>query len=388
MTGALAGICVVDLTRVLAGPTCTQILGDLGAEVIKIERPVTGDETRFWGPPFLQDTAGNDTTESAYYLCANRNKKSVTLDIGNEGDLGRLFALLETADILVENFKPGSLEKHGLAYGQLKARFPKLVYCSITGYGHTGPYAAEPGYDFIAQGLCGLMSVTGAKDGEPAKAGVAVVDYTTGLYAATGILAALHARNVSGEGQHIDLALLDCGLAMMSNIASYALVSGREPARVGNAHTTIVPYNAFRASDGWIILAVGNDMQFRRFATFAGHPEWADDPRFAKNTARVTHRAVLTPLMEAAIALHPRQYWLDGMTEHDVPCGPVNTMGEALAHPQTAARDMVVEMEHAATGAPVRLVGSPLKMSGTPVTYREAPPTLGQHDAPIKETLP
>ncbi len=387
MTGALAGIKVIDLTRVLAGPTCTQILGDLGADIIKIERPGTGDETRFWGPPFLQGKDGGDTSESAYYLCANRNKKSVTLDINDEADLARLFILLEDADILVENFKPGSLQKHGLSYAQIKDRFPRLICCSITGYGQTGPYASEPGYDFIVQGLCGLMSVTGEKNGAPVKAGVAVVDYTAGLYAATGILAALHARNTSGKGQHIDLALLDCGLAMMSNLASYTLVSGRNPPRVGNAHTTIVPYNAFEAGDGWIILAIGNDAQFRRFAAFAGHPEWADDTRFSSNAARVRNRDALMPLMEGAIALHPRRHWLEGMIEADIPCGPVNTMDEALGHRQVAARDMVVEMPHPLGGGPVRLVASPLKLSQNPVAYHAAPPFLGQHDAEIKKDL-
>lgn len=372
--GPLAGLKVVDLTRVLAGPICTQILGDLGADVVKIERTGAGDDTRSWGPPFLQDRQGQDTAESAYYLCANRNKTGIALDLSDDADRARLHALLENADVLIENFRVGSLEKLGLGYADLKDRYPRLIYCSITGFGRDGPLASEPGYDFMIQGLSGFMSVTGSTGGPPAKAGVAIVDYVTGLNAAIAIQAALHARTQSGRGQFIDLALYDSALAMMTNIAQYTLTSGHNPPRVGNAHTTIVPYNAFEAADGWVILAVGNDTQFARFCAFAGHPEWAADARFATNRARVENREILTSLIAACIKTHPREYWIAGLLDVDVPCGPIHTMLEALQHEQTRARGMVIEMEHPLTDAPVKLVGSPYKFSETKVAYRLAPP--------------
>lgn len=388
MTAVLENIRVIDLSRVLAGPVATQILGDLGADVIKIERPGLGDDTRSWGPPFLKDAKGNDTSESAYYLSANRNKRSVALDLSRDEDRQKLHALLKNADVLIENFKVGSLEKLGFSYAQIKDLYPKLVYCSITGFGQTGPWASEPGYDFMIQGLCGFMSVTGAADGQPSKAGVAVVDYVTGLNAVIGVLAALRARETTGRGQHVDLALFDSGLAMMTNIAQYALTSGTNPPRVGNAHTTIVPYNAFEASDGWIILAVGNDHQFGKFCAFAGHPEWAADPRFAQNDDRVVNRDVLTPILAAVIREKPRNHWISGLVAQGVPCGPVNSMLDALKEDQVQARRMVIEMPHPLSPDPVRLVGSPLKLSATPVTYRFSPPIAGQHEKEVFDDAP
>ncbi len=387
-TGPLRKLRIIDLSRVLAGPVCTQMLGDLGAEVIKVERPGEkgqggGDDTRFWGPPFLKDDKGNDTTESAYYLSANRNKQSIALDLSEDADRKKLHDLLKDADILVENFKVGSLEKLGLSYEQLKPIYPRLIYCSITGFGQTGPLADEPGYDFMIQGLSGFMSVTGAADGPPAKAGVAIIDYVTGLNATIGILAALRARDATGTGQRIDLALFDSALAMMTNIAQYTLTSGHNPPRVGNAHTTIVPYNAFEAADGWIILAIGNDHQFEKFCAFAGEPGWARDPRFATNSSRVLHRDALMPVLTAIIARHPVAHWADGLPHAGVPCGPVNTMRDALAMEQTAARRMVVDMPHPLTSKPVQLVGNPVKLSATPVNYRLAPPTAAQHQKDV-----
>lgn len=381
--GPLHGIRIVDLSRVLAGPVCTQTLGDLGADVIKIEHPGRGDDTRGWGPPFLKDRDGNETTESAYYLSANRNKKSVTIDLGDEAQREQLHHLLQTADVLIENFKTGGLDKYGLSYAQLKNRYPKLVYCSITGFGHTGPMADEPGYDFIVQGLSGFMSLTGAIDRGPSKASVAIVDYITGQNAAIGILAALRARDTTGKGQHLDIALLDSALAMMTNIAQYALTSGQNPPRVGNAHTTIVPYNAFEASDGWIIVAVGNDTQFEKLCRFAGKPEWAADKRFETNAERVKHRDVLTSMLADLIRQKSRGHWISGLMAHGVPCGPVNSMLDALRMDQVKARQMVIDMDHPLSAEPIHLVGSPLKLSATPVTYRLSPPLAGQHNEEI-----
>lgn len=380
-TGPLKNLTVIDLSRVLAGPVCTQILGDLGADVIKIERPGTGDDTREWGPPFLKNASGGDTSESAYYLAANRNKRSIALDLANDKDREKLHALLQDADVLIENFKVGSLEKLGFSYKQLANLYPKLIYCSITGFGQTGPMASEPGYDFMIQGLSGFMSVTGAET--PAKAGVAIVDYVTGLNAAIAIMAALRARDASGRGQMIDVALFDSSLAMMTNIAQYALTSGQNPPRVGNAHTTIVPYNAFEASDGWIILAVGNDQQFQKFCAFAGQNEWAKDKRFLKNDDRVIHRADLTPLIADVIRAKPRKHWIEGLMAIGVPCGAVNSMLDALGLDQVQARRMVIEMQHPLSPEPIKLVGSPLKFSATPVNYRYAPPTNAQHQTEI-----
>lgn len=374
-TGPLKGLRVVDLSRVLAGPVCTQILGDLGADVIKVEKPGIGDDTRTWGPPFLEDTH-----ESAYYLSANRNKRSVAIDIAAEPE--KLHQLLENADVFIENFRSGHLAEKGFGYEQLKTKYPKLIYCSITGFGQNGPMKDKPGYDFLIQGLSGFMANTGPIDGAPSKAGVAIVDYVTGLNAAIAIQAALLSRTKSGKGQHIDLALLDSALAMMTNIGQYALTSGKNPPRVGNAHTTIVPYNAFEASDGWIILTVGNDGQFQKFCHFAG-AAWDKDPRFARNEDRVINRDALTPLIADVIRQKPQNYWISGLIATGIPCGPVNSMLDALKLDQVQAREMVIDMAHPASAKPIQLIGSPFKFSDTKVNYRYAPPMCGQNNKDI-----
>jgi crotonobetainyl-CoA:carnitine CoA-transferase CaiB-like acyl-CoA transferase len=317
--GALDGVRVLDLSRVLAGPWCTQVLADLGAEVIKVEKPGEGDDTRKWGPPFLKDADGNDTTESAYYLSANRNKRSVAVDIARPEGQAVVRRLLGSCQVLVENFKVGGLARYGLSWGDLRADFPALVYCSITGFGQSGPYAGRAGYDYLAQGMGGMMSLTGAPDGEPMKIPVANADLVAGMYAAVAILAVLRHAERTGRGQQIDVALLDCQVAWMSYAAENCLVSGRAPARLGNQHPSIVPYQVFAAADGHLILAVGNDGQFARFCAFAGRPDWVADPRFSTNAARVRHREALVPLLAELIAQHPRAYWLDGLEAAGVP---------------------------------------------------------------------
>lgn len=387
MTKALEGIRVLDLSRVLAGPFCTQMLGDLGAEIIKIEKPCAGDDTRYWGPPFLNDKKGNETTESAYYLSVNRNKKSVAIDIKTKEGQALIHKLLESSDVLIENFKVGGLEHYGLSYAQVKDKYPKLVYCSITGFGQDGPMASEPGYDLMAQAMAGLMSVTGEANGMPMKVGVALSDVITGLNAAIGILAALNSRMKTGKGQMIDLSLIDSTLASLTNLAQYYLTSGKPAKRFGNAHSTIVPYEAFATKDGHIVVAVGNNEQFRRFATLVAHAEWADDKRFAKNSDRVKNRDILVPLITAALKAKPSSHWIDLMREHDVPGGPVNRMDEVFAMDQVQHRNMKVPMKHAATGQDISLVGSPLKMSQTPVSYELSPPVLGQDTQEVLEKL-
>lgn len=387
MKKSLADIRVLDLSRVLAGPFCTQILGDLGAEILKIEKPGSGDDTRSWGPPFLKDKNGEDSTESAYYLSTNRNKKSLAIDIKTKQGQEILHKLLEHTDILIENFKTGGLEKYGLGYTQLRKKHPRLVYCSITGFGQTGPLAAEPGYDFIAQGMAGLMAITGEPDGAPMKAGVALSDIITGLNAAIGILAALHNRQETGEGQHVDVALLDCTLAALTNLAQYYLTSGQVAPRFGNAHSTIVPYQTFAAKDGHIIIAVGNDEQFKRLCTVLGQPAWAKDQRFEHNSARVFNRDALVPLLEAAIATRPLQYWLEAFMKADVPAGPVNSIDKVFAMDQIQARQMQIAMKHPLAPTPISLIGSPLKLSETPASYDNPPPFLGQHTQEILEKL-
>ncbi|MBF0373367.1 MAG: CoA transferase [Alphaproteobacteria bacterium] len=372
--GALDGLRVLDLSRILAGPSCTQILGDLGADVIKIERPGAGDDTRKWGPPYLADSG-----ESAYYLSANRNKRSVTVDIARPEGQALLRRLLAGCDVLIENFKVGDLARHGLGYEQLAPDFPRLVYCSITGFGQTGPYAQRAGYDFLAQGMGGMMSLTGEPSGDPVKVGIGNADLLTGMYAAVSILAALRYRDRTGQGQRIDLALLDAQLAWMTAEAENFLISGLPPKRRGNAHPNIVPYEVFPAADGWLILAVGNDAQFRRFCQFAECPELAEESRFATNSARVVHREDLIPRLRAILARQSRHHWLSGLEALGVPAGPVNTVPEAFADPQIQARDMRIEMPHPLAAEPVPLVASPIKMSDTPPEYRRAPPVLGQH---------
>jgi crotonobetainyl-CoA:carnitine CoA-transferase CaiB-like acyl-CoA transferase len=375
--GALAGLKVLDLTRVLAGPSATQILGDLGADVVKVERPGVGDDTRKWGPPFLQDADGADTSESAYYLSANRNKRSIAIDFTEGEGRALLRRLVARADVLVENYKLGDLARYGLGYDDLKDEFPALIYCSITGFGQTGPYAARAGYDYLVQAMGGIMSLTGPVDGEPMKVGVAIADLMTGTYAAVGILAALDHRRRTGRGQMVDMALLDTQVAWLSNAGQYYLTSGVPTPRTGNGHPTIVPYQAFRASDEYLILAVGNDSQFAKFCAVAGRPELAADPRFATNQARVRNREVLVPIVAGLIAEKSRGHWLEALEARQVPCGPINTIDQVFADPQVVARGMRIEMPHPLAPAPVALIGSPIRMSETPVSYRHAPPVCG-----------
>jgi crotonobetainyl-CoA:carnitine CoA-transferase CaiB-like acyl-CoA transferase len=375
---ALAGVRVLDLTRVLAGPWCTQVLADLGADVIKVERPGSGDDTRGWGPPFLRDADGNDTAESAYYLCANRNKRSMTVDISTAEGQAIICRLAMQSDVLVENFKVGDMARYGLDAATLRAVNPRLVYCSITGFGQNGPYAQRAGYDFAIQGLGGLMSVTGAADGEPQKVGVAVTDLFTGMYASVAILAALRHRDATGEGQVIDMALLDTQVAMLANLGSHYLIGGEVPPRQGNAHANIVPYQVFAVADGHIIVAVGNDRQFARLCELLGEPGLAGDERFVMNAARVRHRDVLVPRLQAALLSRERQAWLSMLEAAGIPCGPVNDIAEVVANPQVQARGMVLPMEHPQAGS-MPLVNSPIRLSATPVEHRHAPPLLGEH---------
>jgi formyl-CoA transferase len=375
MPGPLEGIRVLDLSRVLAGPFCTMILGDLGADVVKVEQPGSGDDTRQWGPPW----AGG---ESAYYLCVNRNKRSITLNLKHERGREILVQLARDCDVVVENFRVGLLDRLDIGYQALSARYPQLIWCSITGYGLDGPYAERAGYDFVAQGEGGLMSITGEPDGEPMKVGVAIVDLFTGLYAATAILAALHARAQTGRGQLIDVALLPATVAMLANVGSNYLVSGQIPRRYGNAHPNIVPYQTFRARDGWMTVAVGNDRQFRLLCRILGREELADDPRFATNPQRVAHRDQLIPLLQAIFETRDADDWLAAMTEAGIPCGPINTLDRVFSHPQVLHRGMVVELPHPTAGS-VRLTGPPFILSETPAAVRSHPPLLGEHTEEI-----
>ncbi|WP_350581792.1 CaiB/BaiF CoA-transferase family protein [Pseudomonas sp. HY2-MNA-CIBAN-0224] len=380
--GALSHLRVLDLSRVLAGPWAGQILADLGAEVIKVERPGNGDDTRAWGPPFLKDVYGESTGEAAYYLSANRNKQSVTIDFTKPEGQRLVRELAAKSDILIENFKVGGLEAYGLDYASLKAVNPQLIYCSITGFGQTGPYAKRAGYDFMIQGLGGLMSLTGRPEGEegagPVKVGVALTDILTGLYATVAILAALAHRQHDGGGQHIDMALLDVQVACLANQAMNYLTTGVSPKRLGNAHPNIVPYQDFPTADGDFILTVGNDSQFRKFAEVAGQPGWADDPRFVSNKQRVANRAVLVPLIRQATVFKTTAQWVEQLEAVGVPCGPINEMAQVFADPQVQARGLAFELPHVLAGL-VPQVGSPIRLSETPVEYRRAPPLLGEH---------
>jgi crotonobetainyl-CoA:carnitine CoA-transferase CaiB-like acyl-CoA transferase len=382
MAGALSHIRVLDLSRVLAGPWAGQLLGDLGADVIKIERPFAGDDTRGWGPPFLKDAAGQDTRDAAYFLCANRNKQSVTIDFTQAQGQALITALARDSDIVIENFKRGGLAAYGLDYASLAAVNPRLIYCSITGFGQTGPYADRAGYDFLIQGMGGLMSITGPQDGEPGagpqKVGVAVTDILTGLYASNAILAALAHREVSGVGQYIDLALLDVQIASLANQTMNYLATGTAPVRMGNAHPNIVPYQDFPTADGAMILTVGNDVQFTKLALVAGHAEWAVSPLFATNKARVANRAAFVEAFTAVSVTRTTRDWIAALEAAGVPCGPINTLTEVFADPQVVARGMEIRMDHA-TGTSVPLVANPIRMSATPPEYRTAPPVLGQH---------
>jgi len=386
MPGPLAHLTVLDLSRVLAGPWCTQLLADLGADVIKIEKPGTGDDTRSWGPPFLKDRGGRDTGEAAYYLGCNRGKKSVAIDFTRPEGRDLVRDLAKSADIVIENFKVGGLTKYGLDYSSLAALNPALVYCSITGFGQSGPYAERAGYDFIIQGMGGFMSVTGERDdapgGGPQKAGIAISDLMTGMYAATAILAAIERRHVDGRGQYIDVALFDTQVAMMAVMNMNYLVSGAPPARAGNAHQNIVPYQVFACADGHLILAVGNDSQFARFCEIAGKPEWARDPRYAQNAQRVRRREELVPLIAEVVRTRPQRAWLDALEAVGVPCGPINRLDQVFADPQVEARRMRVDLPHPLSGT-VPQVGNPLNFSATPVAYTQAPPLLGEHTTAV-----
>ena len=388
MSGPLNGIRVFDLTRVLAGPSCTQILGDLGADVIKIERPELGDDTRKYGPPFVLDVDGTETTESGYYLSANRNKRSVTLNLTGPEGQSLAKRMINQCQVLAENFKVGNLAKFGLDYTSLKAENPGLVYCSITGFGQTGPKAKRPGYDFMAQGLGGIMSITGPPGGEPHRVGVPIADLTAGLWATISINAALRHREVTGEGQHLDISLLDTQVSLLSIQGLNYLTSGEVPGLLGNAHPNIVPYQVFPTADGNIIVAVGNDDQFKRYCEFAGVPELINDKRFVTNKARVQNREALTQILNEVMRQNPSTYWLEELEKIKITCGPINNIDQVFADTQVVARDMRIEMTHPATGGkPVSLIGSPSKMSVTEVSYRHAPPMLGQHTEEVLEEL-
>ena len=382
----LSGIRILDLSRVLAGPWCTQTLADLGADVIKVERPMRngsgGDDTRGWGPPFLKSRDGEDTAAAAYYLGTNRNKRSITVDIARPEGQALIRRLAAQCDVFIENFKVGDMARYGLDAASLRALYPRMVYCSITGFGQTGPYADRAGYDYAVQGIGGLMSVTGERDdlpgGGPQKVGVAVADLFTGMYASVAILAALRHRDATGQGQAIDMALLDTQVAMLANLGTNFLATGVAPRRAGNAHQNIVPYQVFETSDGHMILAVGNDGQFAKFCEVAGRPELATDPRFARNADRVRHRGVLVPLLAEIFRSRPKQQWLSALESAKVPCGAINDLAEVFADPQVQFRGMTVPMPHPLADT-LRVVASPMKLSETPVQYRRSPPLLGEH---------
>ena len=380
MNGPLDGLKVFDLTRILAGPHCTQILGDLGAEIIKIERPGVGDDTRNFAPPYLRDEAGADTGESAYFAGTNRNKRSVTLNLSDREGQALARRLIAQCDVLVENFKTGTLAKYGLGFEELRAEFPRLVYCSITGFGQTGPYASRPGYDALIQGMGGVMSLTGEPDGAPMKVGVSIADMMSGMYAGMSILAAVRHQQITGEGQHIDISMLDCHVAWLANQGMSYLATGEVPARLGNMHPSIVPYQVMPSADGYFVLSVGNDPTFERFCGVAGRAELLDDERFRTAPERVRNRDHVTEVLNEITRSKPSAWWLAELEKANIGCGPINDLAQVFDDPQIKAREMVIEMDHPATGAaPAKLIASPIKMSGTPVTYRLPPPMLGQH---------
>ena len=388
-SGALSGIKVLDLSRVLAGPWATQMLADLGADVVKVERPVAGDDTRHWGPPFLQDAAGRDTREASYFTACNRNKRSITVDMAHPQGQALLRRMAQEADVVVENFKVGGLAQYGLDYESLKTLNPRLIYCSITGFGQDGPYAERAGYDLMVQAMCGLMSITGHADdqpgGGPLKVGVAVIDVFTGLYASNAVLAALNARDNArtgtGQGQYIDISLLDVGMAVLANQAAGYLATGQAPGRAGTIHPSLAPYQDFRTRDGNVLLAIGNDGQFARFCAAVDRQDWALDERFTTNTVRVQNRAALLALMEPLMRERGTQEWITLLEDKAVPCGPINTVAQAFDDPQVRARGLRVDLPRAAGdgGPAVATVANPMRLSGTPVSYRQAPPALGQH---------
>ncbi|UFN50769.1 CoA transferase [Roseomonas sp. OT10] len=371
--GALNGVKVLDLTRVLAGPTCTQMLGDLGAEVIKIERPGAGDDTRGFAPPYVPNTK-----ESAYFVGVNRNKKSVTLDIARPEGQAIIHRLLEQADILVENFKVGALAKYGLGWEEVRDRYPRLIYCSITGFGQTGPYAPRPGYDGLVQAMGGVMSLTGEPDGLPMKVGIPVADLFAGLYGCIGVLAALNHRNATGQGQRIDIGMLDTHVAWLANQGMNYLATGQDPARLGNDHPNIVPYQVFPTADGHIVLSIGNDPTFQRFCKLTGQEALLADERFATNAARVSHRQLVTDTLTPVLQSRTTADWVAALEAAKIGCGPINKLSQVFADPHVQARKVVVEMDHA-SGETVKVIANPVRLSATPPSYRSAPPVLGQH---------
>lgn len=395
--GALSGIRVLDLSRVLAGPWCTQLLADLGADVIKVERPGCGDDTRHWGPPFLQDEQGRDTAQASYFTSCNRNKRSVTIDMAQPEGQQLIRQMAQQADVVVENFKVGGLARYGLDYDSLSALNPRLIYCSVTGFGQEGPYAERAGYDLMVQAMTGMMSITGRPDDEPGggplRVGVAVIDLFTGLYASNAIQAALYARDNprsgSGKGQHIDMALLDVGMAMLANQAAGFLATGIAPGRQGNTHPSLAPYQDFPTSDGSVLLAIGNDGQFARFCAAAGQPQWAHDARFTTNTLRVQHRAELIALLQSVTRTRTSAQWIALLQDKAVPCGPINTIAQAFADPQVQARGLRVDMARSAGDGigHIATVASPLRLSATPTVLRYAPPALGQHTQEVLQEL-
>lgn len=390
MSGALSNIRVLDLSRVLAGPWASQTLADMGAEVIKIERPGTGDDTRGWGPPYLKDQDGKDTTEAAYFLAVNRGKQSVTINVSKPEGQEIIRRLAKESDVFIENYKVGDMARYGLSYEDLKKINPRLVYCSITGFGQDGPMAQLPGYDFIIQGIGGLMSITGERDdlpgGGPQKVGVAVADVMTGLYATIAILGALRHRDETGVGQHIDMALLDVQVATIANMNMNYLTSGVVPKRQGNAHANIVPYQVFKASDGELVIAVGNDSQFAKLCDIIGCPELAADERYATNANRIRNREVLIPMLQAILLKKTVAEWITAIEPEGVPCGAINNLAQVFDHPQIRHRGLKIELPHPASGT-TPLVANPIKFSSTPIKYDKAPPLLGQHTKEVLSTL-
>ena len=385
MTAALSHLKVLDLSRVLAGPWCTQMLADLGADVVKVERPLLGDDTRHWGPPFLKNTQGEDTEHASYFTAANRNKRSITIDIAKPQGQALIRRMALQSDILVENFKVGGLAHYGLDFESLKAVNPRLIYCSITGFGHSGPYAERAGYDLMIQAMSGMMSITGKPDGEPMRVGVALTDLFTGVYATSAILAALEVRNRTGVGQHIDMALLDVGMAILANQAAGFLNTGQSPKRQGNSHPSLVPYRDFETQDSAMLLAIGNDGQFARFCTVAGHPDWAADPRFHTNTERIRHRDTLEAMVQAVTRTRTTAQWIADLEHHAVPCGPINSVAEAFADAQVQSRGLAVTQPTSVAAqadtaiASIGSVASPLRLADNPPVLHRAPPALGEH---------
>jgi formyl-CoA transferase len=382
----LEGLRVVDLTRALAGPFCTMMLGDLGADVIKVERPGYGDESRGWGPPFVGEPYGPYPGESAYFLAANRNKRSITVNLKSSAGQEIVRRLAAEADALVENFRTGTLDEMGLGYEALLAVNPRLVYCSISGYGRSGPYSERPGYDFVIQAEGGMMGITGPEEGPPYRVGIPIVDITAGMFAATAILAALRARDLTGRGQLVDLSLLDSQAALLTNVASNYLIGGEAPRRLGNAHPNITPYEAFRARDRWFALAAANNRQWQVLCQVLDRPDLMTDPRFADNGARVAHRAELRAILEEAFGARDAGEWLDALRQAGLPCGPINTVPEVFDHPQAEARGMVLEAEHPTAGS-LRFPGFPYKLSETPAALRQPPPQLGRHTEQVLADL-